>query len=113
MAKKETKKRAPTLTAEEIGIQEQIDSLSKKNDEQSKAAVKELRAKARRLAFQRLAPKRVRKALAALGNIEQLGGYPCEEGEAVKIVAALRDGVEKVADALNKTQRRKGADFQL
>lgn len=105
--------RAPTLTPEELAIQADIDKLKGKDDEQSKHAVKELRAKARRLAFQRLAPKRTRKALSALANIEALGDYPVEEAEAEKIVGALRGAVDKVAEAFRPKAKKAAEEFEL
>lgn len=108
MAKKESK-RAPTLTAEEVKLNDELAKVKDSNKERAK----EIRAQLRRLAFKRLAPKRVRKALSALGNVEALGDYPVEAEEAEKIVSALHAAVDKVAEAFKPKAKAAAADFEL
>ena len=107
--KKDGAPRAPTVTAAELKLQEELARVK----ESDKARAKAIRAELKRLAFLRLAPKRVRKALQALGNVEALGGYPVELGEVEKILGALRKALEKVEQSFARTAEDGGASFEL
>jgi len=110
MATKKKTGKKQLLTQAELDLNADLEAAVKADD---KDKAKAIRAQLKRLAFRRLAPKRVRKALGAIGNVEQLGAYPSEKDEADKIVAALRAAVDKVADAFRPSAKKAGADFDL
>lgn len=109
MTKKDQKKREPTVTPAELKLQKELEAVKATDKAQARA----IRVELKRLAFLRLAPKRVRKALAALGNVEALGGYPVVTAEADKITGALRDAVDKIAASFAPSAKDASSDFEL
>lgn len=107
-AKKERKERKETRGAEEIKLQEQIDSLSKleKRTEAQSKQLKELRAKVAPMRFVRLAEQRVPRVLAGIVSIGKLtgAGYTFDKEQGEEIVQALKDAVESVADKFSGTK---------
>ena len=73
-----------------------------KRSELEQARLDQLKMEERRDRFERLAVKRVRRALAAIRGVERLGdrnSYSCTESESKKIVDAILDASQAVVIA--------------
>lgn len=102
MAQAKRKERVSKVSAQEITLMKQIETLVKveKKTDAQKAQLSNLKTEAGKLRFIRLAVQRVPRAVKAVRGIGNLSGsgYTYTPEQAEKIVNALKAAVEFVAD---------------
>lgn len=106
----ETTKKTAKLSVAQVEINQLRKIAASKRTEQQQSRLDQLVAGEKRSRFDRLAVKRVNKAIKALNHVARLGNrnnYSYTDAEAAKIVAAILKSSEDTMAAFAETREQK------